>query len=238
MLNGGDEHGNPRPGLLVYEIGGRYLALQSVGAPRLWSRLLGVMGRQDLANDPRFASSDLRRRNGRQLRQIIAEWVASRFSSVDEALTVLADARIPCAPVLRPHELIGESHLAVRAFFPSVPHPVRGSVRVTASPYHIDGEAVLWAHQRLLARREQRRILIVVSDGTPVDEATAQANGFEYLDDHLYRVVRTIEQQSPIQLAAIGIGHDVSRVYANATKIAKIDQLGPALTTKLIGLLS
>ena len=103
---------------------------------------------------------------------------------------------------------------------------------------NIDGEAVLWAHQRLLARREQRRILIVVSDGTPVDEATAQANGFEYLDDHLYRVVRTIEQQSPIQLAAIGIGHDVSRVYANATKIAKIDQLGPALTTKLIGLLS
>jgi cobaltochelatase CobT len=103
---------------------------------------------------------------------------------------------------------------------------------------NIDGEAVLWAHQRLLARREQRRILIVVSDGTPVDEATAQANGFEYLDDHLYRVVRTIEQQSPIQLAAIGIGHDVSRVYANATKIAKIDQLGPALTAKLIGLLS
>ena len=103
---------------------------------------------------------------------------------------------------------------------------------------NIDGEAVLWAHQRLLASREQRRILIVVSDGTPVDEATAQANGFEYLDDHLYRVVRTIEQQSPIQLAAIGIGHDVSRVYANATKIAKIDQLGPALTAKLIGLLS
>jgi len=101
---------------------------------------------------------------------------------------------------------------------------------------NIDGEAVLWAHQRLLASREQRRILIVVSDGTPVDEATAQANGFEYLDDHLYRVVRTIEQQSPIQLAAIGIGHDVSRVYRNATKIAKIDQLGPALTTKLIDL--
>ena len=103
---------------------------------------------------------------------------------------------------------------------------------------NIDGEAVLWAHQRLLARPEQRRILIVVSDGTPMDEATAQANGFDYLDEHLYRVVRTIERQSPIQLAAIGIGHDVSRVYANATKIAKIDQLGPALTAKLIGLLS
>ncbi len=103
---------------------------------------------------------------------------------------------------------------------------------------NIDGEAVLWAHQRLLARPEPRRILIVVSDGTPMDEATAQANGFEYLDDHLYRVVRTIEAQSPIQLAAVGIGHDVSRVYSNATKIAKVEQLGPALTAKLIGLLS
>ncbi|HUK37397.1 MAG TPA: hypothetical protein VLV86_25950, partial [Vicinamibacterales bacterium] len=103
---------------------------------------------------------------------------------------------------------------------------------------NIDGEAVLWAHQRLLGRREQRRILIVVSDGTPMDEATAQANGFDYLDDHLYRVVRTIEAQSPVQLAAIGIGHDVSRVYSNATKVAKIEQLGPALTAKLLGLLS
>jgi cobaltochelatase CobT len=103
---------------------------------------------------------------------------------------------------------------------------------------NIDGEALLWAHARLMARSEQRRILVVVSDGTPMDEATAQANGFDYLDDHLHQVVRTIEQQSPIQLAAIGIGHDVSRVYSNATKIAKVEQLGPALTTKLIGLLS
>jgi crotonobetainyl-CoA:carnitine CoA-transferase CaiB-like acyl-CoA transferase len=68
--------------------------------------------------------------------------VTSRFTSVDEALAVLGEARIPCAPVLRPRELIAEDHLAVRAFFPSVPHPARGSVRVTASPYHIDGEAV------------------------------------------------------------------------------------------------
>ena len=57
-------------------------------------------------------------------------------------MAVLWDARIPCAPVLRPRELIAEPHLAVRAFFPAVPHPTRGSVRVTASPYHIDGEAV------------------------------------------------------------------------------------------------
>jgi cobaltochelatase CobT len=102
---------------------------------------------------------------------------------------------------------------------------------------NIDGEALLWAHERLMARSEQRRILVVVSDGTPMDEATAAANGFEYLDDHLHQVVRTLEANSPVQLAAIGIGHDVSRVYRNATKIAKIEQLGPALTAKLIALL-
>ena len=102
---------------------------------------------------------------------------------------------------------------------------------------NIDGEALLWAHSRLMSRAEQRRILVVVSDGTPMDEATAAANGFEYLDDHLHQVVRTIEKSSPVQLAAIGIGHDVSRVYRNATKIAKIEQLGPALTAKLIALL-
>jgi cobaltochelatase CobT len=103
---------------------------------------------------------------------------------------------------------------------------------------NIDGEALLWAHERLMQRGERRRILVVVSDGTPMDEATAATNGFEYLDDHLHRVVRGIETGSPVQLAAIGIGHDVSRVYRNATKVAKIDQLGPALTAKLIALLS
>ena len=103
---------------------------------------------------------------------------------------------------------------------------------------NIDGEALLWAHERLMKRPEKRRILVVVSDGTPMDEATAAANGFEYLDDHLHQVVRAVETTSPIQLAAIGIGHDVSRVYRNATKIAKVDQLGPALTAKLIGLLT
>jgi len=103
---------------------------------------------------------------------------------------------------------------------------------------NIDGEALAWAHARLLKRAERRRILVVVSDGTPMDEATAAANGFDYLDDHLHQVVRAIEAGSPVQLAAIGIGHDVSRVYRNATKIAKVDQLGPALTAKLIGLLT
>ena len=102
---------------------------------------------------------------------------------------------------------------------------------------NIDGEAVSWAHGRLLARSEARRILVVVSDGTPMDEATLAANGYEYLDQHLKTVVEGIERSSPVQLAAIGIGHDVSTIYSNATTIARIDHLGPALTEKLITLL-
>lgn len=103
---------------------------------------------------------------------------------------------------------------------------------------NIDGEAVAWAHRRLLARSEQRRILVVVSDGTPTDEATLAANGFDYLDRHLEAVVNDIEACSPVHLAAIGIGHDVSRFYGNATRIRGIEDLGPALTAKLIALLS
>jgi cobaltochelatase CobT len=102
---------------------------------------------------------------------------------------------------------------------------------------NIDGEAVLWAHARLMARAERRRILVVISDGTPMEEATLAANGFDYLDDHLAAVVDDIEARSPVQLAAIGIGHDVSRFYRNATRISRIEELGPALSSKLISLL-
>jgi cobaltochelatase CobT len=102
---------------------------------------------------------------------------------------------------------------------------------------NIDGEALEWAHERLLARLEQRKILVVVSDGTPMDEATLAANGYEYLESHLQRVVTAIESRSPVQLAAIGIGHDVSLFYRNATTIARIDHLGPALSEKLTALL-
>ena len=103
---------------------------------------------------------------------------------------------------------------------------------------NIDGEAVAWAHRRLLARSEQRRILVVVSDGTPTDEATLAANGFDYLDQHLQAVIADIESRSPVKLAAIGIGHDVRRFYGNATRIRGIEDLGPALSAKLMALLS
>jgi cobaltochelatase CobT len=102
---------------------------------------------------------------------------------------------------------------------------------------NIDGEAVAWAHGRLLTRPELRRILVVVSDGTPMDEATLAANGHEYLERHLLSVVEQIEARSPVQLAAIGIGHNVSAFYGNATTVARMEQLGPALTNKLMALL-
>jgi cobaltochelatase CobT len=102
---------------------------------------------------------------------------------------------------------------------------------------NIDGEAVEWAYRRLRARRETRKILVVVSDGTPMDEATLAANGHEYLDLHLRDVVNSIEREGEVQLAAIGIGVDVSQFYSNTTRIAGIEELGPALTNKLVTLL-
>jgi crotonobetainyl-CoA:carnitine CoA-transferase CaiB-like acyl-CoA transferase len=139
VLNGGEEHGNPRPGMIVHKVGGRYMAMQIVGAPRLWERLLGLMKQPELGRDTRFSSSLTRRRNWRELRSIITGWLDG-FATADEALAVLTAARIPCAPVLRPAEVIVQEHLAVRGFFPVVPHPARTDLRVTASPYHLDGK--------------------------------------------------------------------------------------------------
>jgi crotonobetainyl-CoA:carnitine CoA-transferase CaiB-like acyl-CoA transferase len=99
------------------------------------------MGRPELERDPRFNSLEQRRVNWRELRGIIEAWLGT-FKTSEEALRVLAEARIPCAPVLRPAEVVASPHLAERQFFPAVPHPARGSVRVTASPYHLDGEPV------------------------------------------------------------------------------------------------
>jgi len=141
VLNGGGELGNPRPGMVVHRIGGRYLAMQFMGAPQLWPRLQALMQRSDLGQDPRFATGEARRRNWRALREVITSWL-SGFPSVEEALRALGEARIPCAPVLRPAELVAEPHLAARSFFPTVPHPAREGVRVTGSPYHVDGRPV------------------------------------------------------------------------------------------------
>ncbi len=91
---------------------------------------------------------------------------------------------------------------------------------------NIDGEALLWAHSRLLARPEQRRILMVISDGAPVDDATLSANPGNYLEQHLHAVIGWIEARSPVELTAIGIGHDVTRYYSRAVTIVDADELG------------
>ena len=101
---------------------------------------------------------------------------------------------------------------------------------------NIDGEALLWAHNRLIARPEERRILMVISDGAPVDDSTASANGGSYLEKHLRQVIGWIESRSPVELAAIGIGHDVTRYYARALTIMDAEQLGGALVEQLAGL--
>jgi cobaltochelatase CobT len=101
---------------------------------------------------------------------------------------------------------------------------------------NIDGEALLWAHRRLLARPEERRILMVISDGAPVDDSTASANGGTYLERHLRQVIHWIEDRSSIELAAIGIGHDVTRYYNRAVTIMDAEQLGGALIEQLAAL--
>ena len=101
---------------------------------------------------------------------------------------------------------------------------------------NIDGEALLWAHNRLLARPEERRILLVISDGAPVDDSTASANGGTYLEKHLRQVIEWIERKSPVELAAIGIGHDVTRYYERAVTIMDAEQLAGALIDQLAGL--
>ena len=98
---------------------------------------------------------------------------------------------------------------------------------------NIDGEALLWAHERLLRRHEQRRILMMISDGAPVDDSTLSVNSGNYLDQNLREVISWIEKVSPIELVAIGIGHDVTRYYRRAVTIVDAEQLGGTMTDKL-----
>jgi len=101
---------------------------------------------------------------------------------------------------------------------------------------NIDGEALMWAHNRIVARPEQRKILMVISDGAPVDDSTLSVNAGNYLERHLRRVIEDIEDKSSVELNAIGIGHDVTRYYRKAVTIVDAEQLGGAMTEQLIGL--
>lgn len=101
---------------------------------------------------------------------------------------------------------------------------------------NIDGEGLLWAHNRLLGRPEQRRILMVISDGAPVDDSTLSVNPGNYLDRHLRDVIAWIEKKSPVELIAVGIGHDVTRYYQQAVTIIDAEQLGGVMMEQLADL--
>ena len=101
---------------------------------------------------------------------------------------------------------------------------------------NIDGEALAWAHSRLLGRPEQRRILMMISDGAPVDDSTLSVNTGCYLERHLRQVIKQIETRSPVELMAIGIGHDVTRYYRRAVTITDPSELAGAMTEKLVEL--
>jgi cobaltochelatase CobT len=101
---------------------------------------------------------------------------------------------------------------------------------------NIDGEALAWAHNRLLGRSEHRRILMMISDGAPVDDSTLSVNTGCYLERHLRQVIEEIENKSPVELIAIGIGHDVTRYYRRAVTITDPSELAGAMTDKLVEL--
>ncbi len=101
---------------------------------------------------------------------------------------------------------------------------------------NIDGEALMWAHNRLIGRPEQRKILMMISDGAPVDDSTLSVNPGNYLERHLRAVIEQIETRSPVELLAIGIGHDVTRYYRKAVTIVDADELAGAMTEQLAAL--
>ena len=101
---------------------------------------------------------------------------------------------------------------------------------------NIDGEAITWAFNRLKKRKEERKIMMVISDGAPVDDSTLSVNSGDFLEKHLKKIVKFIENKSDIEILAIGIGHDVSRYYQKAIKITDVQELGDVMIGQLSGL--
>ena len=101
---------------------------------------------------------------------------------------------------------------------------------------NIDGEAISWAYNRIKKRKEERKILMVISDGAPVDDSTLSVNSGDFLEKHLKKTVKFIENKSDIEVLAIGIGHDVSRYYDKAIKITDVNELGDVMISQLSSL--
>ncbi len=98
---------------------------------------------------------------------------------------------------------------------------------------NVDGEALSWAYKRLINRQEKRKVLVVISDGAPVDDSTLSVNPGNYLEKNLRDIITVIEKNDEVELIAIGIGHDVSRYYSKAVTIMDVDQLGEVLLNEL-----
>ena len=152
VLNGGEVSVGPRVGMVVHRLEGGDYAMQTVGSPQLWARLCAAMKRPELDADPRFATPILRRQNWPALRDVIVGWLDG-FGTRERALEALRAARLPCSPVLSPAEVVAHPHLEARHAFPEVPHPARGKVRVTATPFHVDGQPVSPTAGRALSHR-------------------------------------------------------------------------------------
>ena len=101
---------------------------------------------------------------------------------------------------------------------------------------NIDGEALKWAYNKMNKRKEERKILMVISDGAPVDDSTLSVNSGDFLEKHLKKIVKFIENKSDIEVLAIGIGHDVSRYYNKAIKITDVNELGDVMISQLSSL--
>jgi crotonobetainyl-CoA:carnitine CoA-transferase CaiB-like acyl-CoA transferase len=141
LLNGAPVERRERAGMLVHRVGSGHVAMQTAGAAHLWPRLTKLIGRPELAADERFHTPAARRANWPALLEIIRGWLGT-FESVDQAVGALADARVPHAPVLSPEEVMVHPHMAARSAFPEVPHAAVGKVRVTATPFQVDGSAI------------------------------------------------------------------------------------------------
>ena len=142
ILNGGPIEQGPRYGMIVHRVGDGYVALQAVGAPHLWLRIVEFLEQPELSSDERFASAATRRKNWLVLSDLIRQRL-DRFASVSAATAALASARIPAVPVLTPHEVIQHPQLIQRGAFPSVDYHGGKKVRVTATPFQLDGEATV-----------------------------------------------------------------------------------------------
>ena len=140
-INDGEITKGPRPGMIIYALKGQSLAVQFIGGGPTWDRLRVAMGTDGPGDDARFATSQGRRDHWVALRTVICNWL-EKFESREVAMKALTAARVPCAPVEAMEDVLAHPHMAEREAFTTIPHPARGEVRVTSSPFHVDGSAV------------------------------------------------------------------------------------------------